>query len=78
MKLQNPILNFEWTDAWTSLSNVPLQLFQRGNNKLSRLLFDQINYLSYPLLQDHIVTIFSLSNSVNPDQAALTADLCLS
>ena len=46
---------------------------------LKRLYIDQINYLSYPLLWDHIVTIFPLLNGVNPDRTGLTraADLCL-
>ena len=40
-------------------------------NKLSRLYIEQINYLSGPLLQDHILSYFPNANRVDPDQAAL-------
>ena len=43
---------------------MPLQLFRScGNNKISCLCIDLINYLSYPLY----CNLFLLSNRVNPD-----------
>ena len=76
MKFQNHILNFDKPKAICPFNFSKVW----GNNKISRLYIDQMNFLSYPLLYDHIVTILSVSNRANPDQAALTraADLCLS
>ena len=58
MKFQNPILNFEPTDVRTSLFQYAPSIFQScGNNRISRLYIDLLNYLSYPLYCKHFFII---------------------